>query len=113
MTTENLLVGFTLVLSGVLVIAISLPLLKDQIKPNALYGIRTAKAFESEENWYKMNRYGARQMILWSSIIVIVGLLSFFLPLEENQVLAAIVATSPALFILIAVYKIYRYSKTL
>jgi hypothetical protein len=37
------------------------------------------KAFESEENWYKINRYGAQRFIIWSVAIIISGIAIFLL----------------------------------
>lgn len=113
MPTENLSVGIALLLTGALIILLCWPLLKDKIKPNALYGMRVPKSFESEENWYKINRFGAKQMMLWAGAMMAFGVLSFFLPLKENQGLTAIVAVAPALFMLVPAIQIYRYSKTL
>ena len=113
MSALNLDIGLSLALSGALLIAVCLPLLKDRIKPNALYGIRLPKSFESDDNWFKMNRYGAKQMILWAGVMMALGALSFFLPLQGNAILATIVAVAPVLLLLIPVFQIFRYSKTL
>ena len=113
MTQENIIVGVALVLGGALIIAVCVPLLKDQIKPNALYGIRLAKSFESDENWYKMNRFGARQMIMGAAAMMVCGLVAFFLPLHNNPILSAVVAFVPLLLLLVPALQIYRYSKTL
>ncbi|MDF2441212.1 MAG: hypothetical protein JWN98_2196 [Abditibacteriota bacterium] len=113
MTTEQLTLGLSLVVTGALIILVSLPLLKDQIRPNAIYGIRMAKSFESEENWYKMNRYGAKQMIRWAAVMIVFGLITFFFPLQGNSSLITLIALSPALFLCVPVFLIHRYSKTL
>ena len=52
------------VFSGIVFIAFSIPLVKRRVKMNYLYGFRIPKAFESEENWYGINEYGAKQMII-------------------------------------------------
>ena len=111
--TENLTMGAVFVLAGALVIAVCLPLLKGQIKPNALYGIRMAKSFESDENWYKMNHYGAKQMILWAGVMMAFGLAMFFLPLQGNKIFATFIATIPVTLMLIPAFQIYSYAKTL
>ena len=107
------IVGISLVLGGAAIIVVSLPLLKDNIKPNALYGVRMAKSFESNENWFKMNRYGAKQMILWAAIMMLCGIVAFFLPMQHNVTLAVIFAILPVLLVVIPAIQIYRYSKTL
>jgi uncharacterized membrane protein len=111
MSTENITIGLALVLSGALTMAACLPLLKGQVKPNVLYGIRMAKSFESDENWFKMNRYGARQMMLWAAVMMAFGFVAFFLPLRGNETLAVIVGLVPVLLLFIPVIRIYRYSK--
>lgn len=112
MQTENI-VGLALLLSGAVIIAVCLPLLRGNIKPNALYGVRMAKSFESDENWFKMNCYGAKQMMLGAAIMMLCGIVAFFLPMQGNDTLAAIAAVVPMLLMLIPAFQIYRYSKTL
>jgi len=41
---------------------------------NCVYGFRIRKAFESEENWYILNRYGAKALMFWSVIIMAIGI---------------------------------------
>lgn len=38
----------------------SVPLMLRKVPMNTAYGIRTRKAFVSEENWYRINEYGGR-----------------------------------------------------
>jgi hypothetical protein len=59
--------AITLAAVGLLVILVSLPLFFRKIGKNPVYGFRIAKAFESDENWYRINQHGARGMILWGS----------------------------------------------
>lgn len=49
--------------------ALAIPLIKRQIEPNRWFGIRFAKAYVSDENWYRINRYGGWQ-ILFSALIL-------------------------------------------
>ena len=60
METGNLIFGLTNILVGGLLLALSIPLIKGKVKMNYLYGVRFKKSFESEENWYALNRYGGR-----------------------------------------------------
>ncbi len=113
MNETNLILGFVNIFAGMLIIALSIPLLKGKIKMNSLYGVRFAKSFESESHWYKINRYGAKQMILWAVFIVLVGIMAFFLPLQENSPLTFAVAFAPAILVLIPCVQSYRYAKRL
>ena len=47
---------------------------------NRLYGIWIPKAFKSEENWYKINRYGTRRLFFWSVVYIVIGILNLLLP---------------------------------
>ncbi|HCK16517.1 TPA: hypothetical protein DHW51_20490, partial [Candidatus Poribacteria bacterium] len=37
---------------------------------NHYYNMRIRKAFESKENWYKINCFGARQWIIFSVLMI-------------------------------------------
>jgi len=113
MNATNLILGFVNICAGLLIIALSIPLLKGKIKMNSLYGVRFAKSFASESHWYKINRYGAKQMILWAVLIVLVGIAAFFLPLQENSPLTLVIAFAPVILVLIPSVQSYRYAKRL
>jgi hypothetical protein len=113
MNETNLILGFVNIFAGMLIIALSIPLLKGKIKMNSLYGVRFAKSFASESHWHKINRYGAKQMILRAVIIVWVGIAAFFLPLQENSLLTFVIAFAPVILVLIPSVQSYRYAKRL
>lgn len=72
------LLGVSLIMTALLCILLSVPLLQGQVKMNRVYGIRFKKAFESEQLWYQINAYGARRIILWSVVVLAVGVAAFF-----------------------------------
>lgn len=113
MAIENLVTGFLLISTGVEVFLICIPMWQGSVKPNKFYGVRVPKAFESEENWYKLNRYGARQLMLWSGILVAFGVAAFLLPLQNNFILTMIIGLGPALLVVVPIRSINRYAKTL
>jgi hypothetical protein len=63
MDNGSVALGLSNVFVGALIIAVCIPLLKNKIRMNRWYGMRFRKSFESDENWYKINRYGAKRMI--------------------------------------------------
>lgn len=79
MTTVNAKTAITLVCLGFVPIAVSIPLLLGKIKMNHVYGFRIHKAFESEENWYMINRYGAKALIGWSFIVMVAGIACLYI----------------------------------
>lgn len=64
---------------GVISIVFSIPLLRGEVEMNGAYGFRIRKAMASKENWYLVNKYGAKQMIIWSSVLIIGGVVMVFM----------------------------------
>ena len=112
MTTAALVLGISDVMASVIFILISIPLLKRKIPMNRWYGARFKKSFESEENWYKINAYSAKQLILWSIPLLIIGIVTLFLPLEGNTGLFNALACAP-LLIGVPCLLSYRYARKL
>ncbi len=103
MDTGSLLLGAMNVFVGVLLVALSIPLLTGTVKRNAWYGVRFRQAYASEEDWQAINRYGARQMIRWAVVILGVGLATFFIPLENRPALSVALAFVPLVVVIPAV----------
>lgn len=79
---------------------------------NKIYGVRFKKAFESEDTWYKINHYGGKQLIIWSIPLLIIGIMTFFIPIEGSQMITTVITSAP-LIVLIPAYLSYNYAKTL
>jgi hypothetical protein len=84
--TVNAKSAVTLICVGIILAAVSVPLYLGKIKKNYFYGFRIRKAFESDENWYLINRYGAGALMCWSVIIVAVGIACLYI--DPRYVLA-------------------------
>jgi hypothetical protein len=86
----SLMVAVINIITGIVFIVISIPLVKRRVKMNHLYGFRISKAFESEENWYDINAYGGKQLFIWSIFIILVGMICLVIPITEimNLILA-------------------------
>jgi SdpI/YfhL protein family len=69
-----------LVVLGLATAVIALPLLVGVVRPNRFYGIRVRQAFLSEKNWYSINEYGAKRMLLFSVAVASTGFLLRGLP---------------------------------
>jgi uncharacterized membrane protein len=113
MEAINLILAGELLFTGALFILISLPLLKDKIKMNRLYGIRIQKSFESEENWYKINRFGARELIKVGYTLTAAGFVVLFIDFNYNNAVIIIISLLPAIILIFPVYRILRYVKKL
>jgi hypothetical protein len=117
MNSENIYLGSTILALSMLFIAISIPLVKRKIKMNPWYGVRIPKSFESEENWYKINAYGGKRLIAWSSLLLLIGIAAFFIPLDESSMgasaLTILLAFSPLIVVIPAIIEILIFSRKL
>jgi len=108
----HLIIAISHIFVALLIIAISVPLRRGEIGMNRFYGVRFPKSFESDEAWYKINRYGAQRLIFWSMILIGIGIAGVFLPLPDNEAIVIAYALAPLVY-LIAAFESYRYSKTI
>ncbi len=112
MDSTSIILGLGNIFVATIFIILSIPLVKSKVPMNKIYGVRIKKAFESEENWYKINAYGGKQLILWSIPLVLLGIATFFLPLKENCPMITVVACAP-LIVLVPVVMSCVYAKKL
>jgi hypothetical protein len=105
----NLKTAITLVCLGFILIAVCIPVYLGKIKMNCYYGFRIRKAFESEENWYTINRYGAKALMCWSVIIMAIGIVCLYI---EPQPVAT-VAKLTFLSVIVPIIQTFRYARRL
>lgn len=109
----NYVLAISHIFVGVLIIAISVPLVQKRIAMNDWYGIRFKKSFASDDNWYKINAYGGKQLIVWSVLLIAFGVATFFMPLHGKKVLTIVNSCAPVFFLIPPVLKSYRYANDL
>lgn len=118
----NIMIGLFIslvnIFAPVTIILMCIPLMRGEIGMNGWYGIRLPKAFKSEENWYKINRYGAQKLILWCKVNIVVGIFALvfalvFPPVSE-KVLILLISAGPIVFICtIPLIEILLYARKL
>ena len=116
MVIENVIPGLINIFLGVLMITINILLLKSlkgQTGRNYWYGIWIKKSLESEENWYKINKYGAQRFIFWSVFPVIAGILTLLFPIGEIGSALLVVFVPLVFIIIIPMIEILRFAKEL
>lgn len=106
-------IGLTLVGTSVLAVLIFLPLWLGRVKMNWLYGVRITKAFESDELWLEINRYGGRLFVIWSVLLLVIGIVSIIIPYPEDGIVPPVVSLTPVIIYLIAAIQTYLYSRKL
>jgi uncharacterized membrane protein len=68
--------------SGLLISLLAIPLILRGVPPNSLYGVRTEASFTSDSDWYRINALGGRYLVYAGTVILIVGIAGFFLPVS-------------------------------
>lgn len=107
----NIILGISNVACGLIVGGSAIPLIKEKVKMNHFYGVRFAKSFETEENWYKINKKGGKLLLSWSIVILMLGVSCFLLPKIERPLLWFYL--SVPLFYLVAMLQAYLYARKL
>jgi uncharacterized membrane protein len=105
----NVKTAITLACLGIGVILVCIPLYFEKIKMNCAYGFRIGKAFESEENWYRINKYGAKVLMGWAVAIMIVGIVCLYI--DPQSVLT--VAKISFLSLIVPIAQTYYYARRL
>jgi uncharacterized membrane protein len=105
----NVMSAVKLVILAGVVFAFLIPLYYGKVKMNPVYGIRVRKAFASEENWYRINRYGAVALMYWAALLAAAGILCLYMPPES----VLTVAKAGFISVIIPVVSILYYAKKL
>lgn len=111
MSTINFILAASHVGTAVLIMLLCRPLLRGNVGRNSLYGFRTRKSLESDENWDAINRYGAAAMIRWGWALLVAGVLTLFLPLEGNTPMTLLAAVIPTLLVIVPCVQTWLYSR--
>ena len=65
---------------GVLLAAISVPLIRRKVPPNPLYGFRVRRTMADPSVWYPANEYAGRWMLAAAACWVAAATAGYFLP---------------------------------
>ena len=60
--SPQVVLGLVFLFDGLLIAAVSLPLIASRVPRNRIYGFRTPKTLASDEVWYEANRFAGRQL---------------------------------------------------
>jgi hypothetical protein len=104
-------IGISWTVVGLICIGLAIPLVRGQVGRNALYGVRFPESFQSDDAWFAINRFGGRRLIVWSLPLIVIGIVSFFLPLQSHTGLTLTLGFAPLIFILIPVVEAWRFAR--
>ncbi len=101
------------VLFGGLLAIFSVPLVLKRVPRNRYYGIRTAKAFSSEENWYAINAYGGKLLFVYGVALLAFGIWGRGLAPPVTSPWSAVYVAGPMVLVFGPFLMIRAYSKKL
>ena len=104
---------YMFIFSGVLLAALSVPLILGKIPPNGLYGFRVKKTMENPDIWYKVNTYSGKWLLATGLIIALAAaILSFVQGLSIDVYAYAVLAVWVVVFT-VAIVASVRYMNSL
>jgi len=59
---------------GLATTAMAIPLVLRAVPMNRYYGVRIPKAFKSDRNWYDINAYGGKLLLVFGLLLTVFGL---------------------------------------
>ena len=104
--------GIVYCATGLLFVALAIPLILRRVKMNPLYGIRLPIAFRSESNWYAINEFGGKVLAVAGVFVALVGLAALMVA-PTSLVAVLVLAAAPLPILLLAVVPILRFAKGL
>ena len=102
-----------LVSIGAMSVVVSVPLILRWIPMNRWYGIRTRKAFASEENWYAINAYGGKLFFVFGAFLLAVAWFGRDLLSDPRDSLTPLVMLLPLVGLVPVFVLIRAYSRRL
>ncbi len=98
--------------TGLLLVGLSLPLIYRKIPPNYWYGFRVKATLENEDVWYPVNEYAARRL-LWVGIATAVAAAVLFSLLTNVGVYASAMGCIVLLGLAVSVIQSFLYLRRL
>jgi uncharacterized membrane protein len=80
-------------IAGVVIVALSIPLILEKVGPNRLYGFRTRKTLSSPRIWYAANRVAGRDLLIAGVVVVVSDLILIFFALSAVKLPVPITPT--------------------
>lgn len=99
--------------SGVLLTALSVPLIFRKIPPNSWSGFRVRATLENEEVWYPANEYAGKRLFWVGYVTVVAAVALFLLPIPNVGIYASAVGGVVMVGLAAAVAQSFLYLRSL
>jgi uncharacterized membrane protein len=98
---------------GALIVVLAVPLLLRRVPMNHAYGVRVREAFVSQRNWYDVNAFGGKCLLIVGLFLLAVGYLGRALAPSPRSAWAPVYLLVPLLALIPAVAVIRSYARRL
>ena len=95
--------------SGAILIGISIPLIQGRVRPNPWYGFRVRRTLEDPKVWYPVNSYSAWRILGVGLVEIVVATALYFVPALGVAKYASIVGSVVVAALIIALIQSFRY----
>jgi hypothetical protein len=95
--------------SGAILIGISIPLIQGRVGSNRLYGFRVRRTLEDPKVWYPVNAYAAWRLLGLGVAVMVVATALYFVPDIEVAVYACIVGGVAIAGVILGLVQSFRY----
>lgn len=102
-----------LVMTGLLFILLSIPLMRGRVKPNAWYGFRITETMDNPDIWYKVNAYAGKWLLITGIVTILASLILALVPGITEDGYGILVSVIMLAFLLLTVVLGVRYAKKL
>lgn len=101
------------VITGLLFIGLSIPMIRGRVSPNKWYGFRNKTTLENSDIWYPANAYAGKLLCATGIITIMATVVCAFIPgiTEDAYAIAVTVVMLGCLFIML--FFSMRYAKSL
>jgi hypothetical protein len=99
--------------SGAILIGISIPLIQGRVGPNHWYGFRVRRTLEDPKVWYPANRYAGWRMLGLGVAVIVVATPLYFVPDIDVAVYASIVGGVGIAGVILGLVQSFRYLRQL
>lgn len=96
---------------GIVSMLVSIPMMLRRVPMNRWYGVRTRKAFVSDENWYEINAFGGKAFFLFGLFLVAVAWFGRDVLPDPRDASAALVMGLPMGALLVVLAALWLYSR--
>lgn len=106
-------IPYVLICVGAVMVAVSVPLIVRMVPMNRWYGVRTRKAFASEDNWYELNAYGGKLLAAYGGLLVLAGVIGLRIAPDPTSLWAPVYMAVPMLPLIVVLLLINARGKKL